>query len=61
MLQQDDLLGAQGGTVFDDAGSKIGTIEDIYLDRETDRNGFSYREEREQGCWIRARNCSSMS
>ena len=37
MLQQDDLLAARGGSVYDSSGNKIGTIEDIYIDRDTDK------------------------
>jgi uncharacterized protein (TIGR02271 family) len=37
MLQQEDVLQSRGATVYDTRGSKLGTIEDIYLDRETDR------------------------
>ncbi len=37
MLQQEDLLNSRGANVFDRQGDKIGTIEDIYLDRETDQ------------------------
>ena len=37
MLQQDDILTARGGTVVVQGGKKIGTVEDIYIDRETDK------------------------
>jgi uncharacterized protein (TIGR02271 family) len=37
MLQQEDVLQSRGATIYDASGSKIGTIEDIYVDRETDK------------------------
>jgi uncharacterized protein (TIGR02271 family) len=37
MLQQEELLSSRGSNVIDSGGSKIGTIDDIYLDRETDK------------------------
>ncbi len=37
MRQQEDLLTTRGETVIDQEGKKIGTVEDIYIDRETDR------------------------
>ena len=37
MLQHDDLLAARGGSVYDTSGNKVGTIEDIYIDRDTDK------------------------
>jgi uncharacterized protein (TIGR02271 family) len=37
VLQQEDALQSRGATVYDTRGTKIGSIEDIYLDRETDK------------------------
>ena len=37
MLDQDTILSARGGTVVSSNGDKIGTVEDIYLDRETNK------------------------
>jgi uncharacterized protein (TIGR02271 family) len=36
-LQQEDLRTLRGGTLFDQDGKKMGTVDDIYLDRDTDR------------------------
>jgi sporulation protein YlmC with PRC-barrel domain len=36
MLQRDEALRARGASVLDQEGTKIGTVEDIYVDRETD-------------------------
>jgi uncharacterized protein (TIGR02271 family) len=35
MLDRDSVLSAQGATVVDETGSKIGTVKDIYLDQQT--------------------------
>jgi uncharacterized protein (TIGR02271 family) len=37
MLKQEDLLTTRGGTVIDQSEKKIGTVEDIYIDRDTDK------------------------
>jgi uncharacterized protein (TIGR02271 family) len=37
MLRQEELLNSRGADVLDRGGNKVGTIEDIYLDRETDQ------------------------
>lgn len=37
MIQRDQVLETRGATLIDQTGSKIGTIEDIYLDQETDQ------------------------
>jgi uncharacterized protein (TIGR02271 family) len=36
MLQRDEALRARGASVLDQEGTKIGTVEDIYVDRETE-------------------------
>jgi uncharacterized protein (TIGR02271 family) len=36
MMERDEALGARGATVVDQDGDKIGTVADIYVDRETD-------------------------
>jgi uncharacterized protein (TIGR02271 family) len=35
MVQQEDILRSRGANLLDGEGTKVGTIEDIYLDRET--------------------------
>ena len=37
MLDQDTILGSRGSNVVGSGGEKIGSIDDIYLDRETDK------------------------
>jgi uncharacterized protein (TIGR02271 family) len=37
MLQSDEAINARGASVLDQGGTKIGAVEDIYLDRETER------------------------
>jgi uncharacterized protein (TIGR02271 family) len=37
MLERDQVLESRGATLLDQAGSKIGTIQEIYLDQETDQ------------------------
>lgn len=37
MLQREEVLESRGATLLDKAGSKIGTIQEIYLDQETDQ------------------------
>lgn len=41
MLDIDTVLGWRGKTVVDRDGEKIGTLEDVYLDRETDRPAYA--------------------
>ena len=41
MLDIDTVLGWRGKTVVDRDGEKIGTFEDVYLDRETDRPAYA--------------------
>jgi uncharacterized protein (TIGR02271 family) len=36
MLQRDEAVRARGASVVDQEGTKIGAVEDIYLDRETE-------------------------
>ncbi|CAN5419509.1 PRC and DUF2382 domain-containing protein [soil metagenome] len=36
MLDRDQVLESRGATLLDETGSKIGTIQEIYLDQETD-------------------------
>jgi uncharacterized protein (TIGR02271 family) len=36
MLQRDQALNARGASVIDREGAKMGSVEDIYLDRETE-------------------------
>jgi uncharacterized protein (TIGR02271 family) len=36
-MGQQDLFTARGGTAFDRNGGKVGTVEDIYIDRDTNR------------------------
>lgn len=37
ILQREEVLEARGATLLDEAGSKMGTIHEIYLDQETDQ------------------------
>ena len=37
VLQREQILETRGATLIDQTGSKIGTIEDIYLDQETNQ------------------------
>ncbi len=37
MLEREQLLQSQGGVVIGSDGSKIGTIDQIYVDRETEQ------------------------
>jgi uncharacterized protein (TIGR02271 family) len=37
MIDSNSILGARGGSVVGTDGDKIGTVQDIYLDRETDQ------------------------
>src|SRR3954469_9986130 len=41
MLDIDTVLGWRGKTVRDRDGEKVGTLGDLYLDRETDRPAFA--------------------
>jgi len=41
MLDIDTVLGWRGKTVVDRDGEEIGTFEDVYLDRETDRPAYA--------------------
>jgi uncharacterized protein (TIGR02271 family) len=37
MIDQDTILGSRGSNVVGSGGEKIGSVDDIYLDRETDK------------------------
>ena len=37
MLERDQVLESRGATLLDEAGSKIGTNQEVYLDQETDQ------------------------
>src|SRR5215216_4892115 len=37
MLQQNDLLASAGSRVVDQNGAKVGTIEEIYIDRDSEQ------------------------